>query len=150
MVITVKMSDTYIHKCLLQDRKGRLELVNNLNEEWKRMRTGEQYFILYKLDFPVRSPLPTVKSIIVNNQVICKGNKPSKCTEMVMFTPHQYVTLRGLLRGSQGEHANGKTLGKIDYSHCMGGIFSVVSIFRILIFKNLHITDSRVVAGIKE
>ncbi|KDR22461.1 serine protease gd-like isoform X2 [Zootermopsis nevadensis] len=58
-------------------RKGRLELVNNLNEEWQRMRTGEQYFILYKLDFPVSSPLPTIKSITVNNQVICRANKPS-------------------------------------------------------------------------
>jgi hypothetical protein len=73
------------------------------------MRTGEQYFILYKLDFPVRSPLPTIKSITVNSQVICRGNKPSKCTDMIMFTPHQHITLRGL----QGEHANGKALGKI-------------------------------------
>ncbi|XP_023713323.1 serine protease gd isoform X2 [Cryptotermes secundus] len=57
--------------------KGRLDLVNSLNEEWERMRTGEQYFILYRLNFPVKSPLPTIKSITVNNQVICRGNKPS-------------------------------------------------------------------------
>jgi hypothetical protein len=73
----------YILKYLFENEKGRLELVNNLNEEWERMRTGEQYSILYRLNFPVRSPVPTVKSIIVNNQLICRGNKPSKCTEVV-------------------------------------------------------------------
>lgn len=72
-----------IQKYLFQSTKGHLDLVNNLNEEWERMRTGEQYFILYSLNFPVKSPLPTIKSITVNNQVICRGNKPSKCTEFV-------------------------------------------------------------------
>jgi hypothetical protein len=68
---------------LLQTGNGRLELVNDLNKEWNRMRTGERYFIEYRLDFPVQSPLPTVKSIIVNNQQICRGSKPSKCTDII-------------------------------------------------------------------
>ena len=68
---------------LLQTGSGRLELVNGLNQERQRMRTGEQYFIQYRLDFPMQSPLPTVKSITVNNQQICRGSKPSKCTDII-------------------------------------------------------------------
>jgi hypothetical protein len=56
---------------LLQNGNGRLELVNGLNKERERMWTGEENFIQYSLDFPVQSPLPTVKSITVNNQQIC-------------------------------------------------------------------------------
>jgi hypothetical protein len=62
---------------LFQTGNGRLELVNNLTKEWERMLTGEQYFVQYRLDFPVRFPLPAVKSIVVNNQQICRGGKPS-------------------------------------------------------------------------
>jgi hypothetical protein len=73
---------------LFQTGNGRLDLVNSLNKEWERMRTGEQYSIQYRLDFPVRSPVPTVKSIIVNNQQICRGSKPSKCTGIVhVYSP---------------------------------------------------------------
>ena len=68
---------------LLQTGSGRLELVNGLNQERQRMRTGEQYFIQYRLDFPMQSPLPTVKSITVNRKQICRGSKPSKCTDII-------------------------------------------------------------------
>lgn len=68
---------------LLQTGSGRLELVNGLTKEWNRMRTGEQYFVEYRLDFPTQSPLPTVKSITVNNQQICRGTKPGKCTDII-------------------------------------------------------------------
>jgi hypothetical protein len=70
---------------VLQINKGLLSLVNNVNKEWKRIQTGERYFILYKLDFPLYKsdssltpPMPLVKDIIVNNEVICRGSKPSK------------------------------------------------------------------------
>jgi hypothetical protein len=95
-----------MHKYLFQNTKGGLELVNNLNKEWERMRTGEQYFILYRLNFPVRSPLPTIKSITVNNQVICRGNKPSKCTEIF----HIHYTTISMLLIHGGTIANGETL----------------------------------------
>jgi hypothetical protein len=70
---------------VLQITNGLLKLVNNIYDEWNRIRTGERYYIQYKLDFPlyrpdssVTPPLPLLKSIIVNNEVICSGSKPSK------------------------------------------------------------------------
>ncbi|XP_023717855.1 serine protease gd isoform X2 [Cryptotermes secundus] len=63
--------------------KGFLGLKNNLYEEWNRIRTGLKYYIQYKLEFPtyksdssLKPPLPTIKSITVNNEVICRGDKP--------------------------------------------------------------------------
>jgi hypothetical protein len=65
--------------------KGFLGLKNNLYEEWNRIRTGLKYYIQYKLEFPTyksdssqKPPLPTIKSITVNNEMICRGDKPSK------------------------------------------------------------------------
>ncbi|XP_069683971.1 serine protease gd-like [Periplaneta americana] len=68
--------EIYVASFATRDRKGSLELVNSLNEEWQRMRTGEKYSVLYRLNFPVSSPLPTIKSITVNNEVICQGSRP--------------------------------------------------------------------------
>lgn len=75
---------------MLQITNGFLNLVNKLNEEWDRIRTGERYYIQYKLDFPLyqpdssmTSPLPAVKSIIVNNEVLCSGNKPSMYRKLI-------------------------------------------------------------------
>jgi hypothetical protein len=73
---------------LFQSGSGRLQLVNSLSEEWQRIRTGERYYVQYRLDFPVRFPLPTVKSIVVNNQLICSGSKPSKCAYMYYSFSH--------------------------------------------------------------
>ncbi|KAJ9575342.1 hypothetical protein L9F63_025710, partial [Diploptera punctata] len=56
--------------------RGSLELVNNLSQEWNRMMTGEQYSVPYRLTFPLQSPLPTIKSIAANGQVICTGRRP--------------------------------------------------------------------------
>jgi hypothetical protein len=70
------------HIYLLQVTTGSLRPANNLLQEWNRMRTGENFFIQYKLDFPVYKaygvtpPLPTVKNVTVNNRVLCSGNKP--------------------------------------------------------------------------
>jgi hypothetical protein len=58
--------------------------VNNLVEEWNRMRTGQKYFIQYKLELPVfktyvvTPPLPTVKKVIVNDRVLCSGGAPGE------------------------------------------------------------------------
>lgn len=62
--------------------RGYLQLANNLNEEWNRMKSGERFFIQYKLQFPVYKtysftpPLPTVKSVTVNDVVLCSGHAP--------------------------------------------------------------------------
>jgi hypothetical protein len=68
---------------LFQSGNGSLKLVNSLNEEWNRMLTGEQYSVQYKVDFPVQTPLPTIKSITVNNKQICSGGRPGKCTDII-------------------------------------------------------------------
>ncbi|XP_069683972.1 serine protease gd-like isoform X1 [Periplaneta americana] len=57
--------------------KGDIQLANNLQDVWNWMRHGNGFFVLYKLRFPMPSALPTIKSVIVNSEVICRGNKPS-------------------------------------------------------------------------
>jgi hypothetical protein len=77
------------HMYLFQITRGSFEPVNNLVQEWNRMRTGEKYFIQYKLEFPVfktfavTPPLPTVKSITVNDRVLCNGEKPGEYAELM-------------------------------------------------------------------
>ncbi|XP_021913642.1 serine proteinase stubble-like isoform X3 [Zootermopsis nevadensis] len=80
---------------------GFLNLVNKLNEEWDRIRRGERYYIQYKLDFPLyqpdssmTSPLPAVKSIIVNNEVLCSGNKPSFSAVRILLYQHSIFSER--------------------------------------------------------
>jgi hypothetical protein len=74
---------------LLQATRGSLRPVNNLVEEWNRMRTGENCFIQYKLEFPafkanaVKPPLPTVKNITVNGRVLCSGETPREYAELM-------------------------------------------------------------------
>ena len=74
-------------------------MANNLMEEWNRIRRAEQFFIQYKLEFPVYKtytvtpPLPTVKNVIVNNRVLCSGGKPSKyadltCADILPYVKH--------------------------------------------------------------
>ena len=68
----------------MQISRGSLQPVNNLLEEWNRMRTGQKYFIQYKLELPVfktyavTPPLPTVKNVIVNDRVLCSGETPGE------------------------------------------------------------------------
>jgi enamine deaminase RidA (YjgF/YER057c/UK114 family) len=63
--------------------------VNDLVEEWKRIRTGQKYFIQYKLELPDfrtyagTPPLPTVKSVIVNDRVLCSGETPREYTKLI-------------------------------------------------------------------
>jgi hypothetical protein len=85
-------------KYLFQITRGSLQPANNLNEEWKRMRTGENFFIQYKLQFPAYKtysstpPLPTVKSIIVNDVVLCSGDAPREYAEF-MYAVYVYVSI---------------------------------------------------------
>jgi len=73
----------------LQVSRGSLQLVNNLVDEWNRIRTGEKYFIQYKLELPVfktygvTSPLPTIKNVIVNDRVLCSGEIPREYAELM-------------------------------------------------------------------
>ena len=77
------------HICLLQITRGYLQPVNNLVEEWNRIRTGEKYFVQYKLEFPVfktyagTPPLPTLKSVIVNDRVLCSGETPREYIQLM-------------------------------------------------------------------
>jgi hypothetical protein len=77
------------HTYLLQITRGSLQPVNNLVAEWNRMRTGEKYFIQYKLEFPVfktyavAPPLPTVKNVVVNDRVLCRGETPSEYAQLM-------------------------------------------------------------------
>ena len=71
--------------------------MNNLVEEWNRIKTGEKYFIQYKLEFPVfkaysgTPPLPTVKSVIVNDRVLCSGETPSEYAELMCEKKIVYI-----------------------------------------------------------
>jgi hypothetical protein len=77
------------HIYLLQITRGSLHLMNNLVEEWNRIRTGQMYFIQYKLELPVfrtytgTPPLPTVKNVIVNGRVLCSGEIPREYWKLI-------------------------------------------------------------------
>lgn len=76
---------------LLQITRGSLQIANNLVQEWNRIRTGENFFIQYKLEFPVYKshtvapPLPTVKNVIVNDRVLCSGDIPREYAELYVW-----------------------------------------------------------------
>jgi hypothetical protein len=44
----------------------------------RKLAAGSGDPVLYRLDFPVSSPLPTIKSITVNQIIICRGTELSK------------------------------------------------------------------------
>ncbi|PSN37055.1 hypothetical protein C0J52_20888 [Blattella germanica] len=67
---------------------GNLELVNDLKSEWRRMRTGEQYSIPYRLTFPRQFPLPTLKVITANDEVLCRGSRPDAYRLTTMSFQH--------------------------------------------------------------
>jgi hypothetical protein len=83
----VEIKNKHIH--LLQITRGSLQPVNNLVEEWNRIRTGEKFFILYKLELPVfktyavTPPLPTLKNVIVNDKVLCSGEIPREYAKLM-------------------------------------------------------------------
>jgi len=60
---------------LLQNSPTKVEPVDK--DMWKKLAAGSRDPVLYRLDFPVSSPLPTIKSITVNQNVICRGSRPS-------------------------------------------------------------------------
>jgi hypothetical protein len=61
---------------LLQNSNTKLEPEDT--DTWRKLAAGSRDPVLYRLDFPVSSPLPTIKSITVNQIVICRGTKLSK------------------------------------------------------------------------
>ena len=61
---------------LLQNSPIKLELTDR--DMWRKLAAGSRDPVVYRLDFPVTSPLPTIKSITVNQNVICSGPRPSK------------------------------------------------------------------------
>jgi hypothetical protein len=61
---------------LLQNSPTKLEPADR--DMWRKLAAGSRDPVLYRLDFPVSSPLPTIKSITVNKNVICSGTRPSK------------------------------------------------------------------------
>jgi hypothetical protein len=61
---------------VLQNSRTKLEPVDK--NVWSKLAAGSMDPVLYRLDFPVSSPLPTIKSITVNGDVICTGTRPSK------------------------------------------------------------------------
>lgn len=50
---------------------GSLELANSKTDALQKMMRN--YPIKYKLNFPVQNPIPRIKSIVTNGQVICTG-----------------------------------------------------------------------------
>ena len=60
---------------LLQNSNTKLEPEDT--DIKKKLAAGSKDPVLYRLDFPVSSPLPTIKSITVNQVVICRGTQLS-------------------------------------------------------------------------
>ena len=60
---------------LLQNSPTKLEPEDR--DMWKKLYAGSRDPVLYRLDFPVSSQLPTIKSITVNQNVICRVTRPS-------------------------------------------------------------------------
>jgi hypothetical protein len=61
---------------VLQTSTAKLEPVDA--DAQRKLAAGSMDPVLYRLDFPVSSPLPTIKSITVNGDVICTGARPGK------------------------------------------------------------------------
>jgi hypothetical protein len=57
---------------------------------WRKLYAGSKDPVLYRLDFPVISPMPTIKSITVNQNVICTGTRPSSKHQSVPKMLHSY------------------------------------------------------------
>jgi hypothetical protein len=63
--------------CILQQYVGAIKLLENENVVWNRINTGDRQPIQFHLYFPLSWPLPTVRSITSNGNVICIGDTPS-------------------------------------------------------------------------
>jgi hypothetical protein len=102
---------------LLQGSPTKLEPVDK--DMWSKLAAGSRDPVFYRLDFPVSSPLPTIKSITVNQNVICTGPKPSKhwsipnMLHSVLSRPHSWPhsvrsfnqnCMQGELRRNSKEH----------------------------------------------
>jgi hypothetical protein len=76
---------------LLQNSTIKLEPVDE--DVWRKLAAGSMDPVLYRLDFPVSSPLPKIKSITVNKNVICRGKKPSKHQSKLKMLNWHYAAL---------------------------------------------------------
>jgi hypothetical protein len=59
---------------LLQNIDTKLEPEDT--DTWMKLEAGSVDSVLYRIDFPVSSSPPTIKSITVNQNVICRGTRP--------------------------------------------------------------------------
>ena len=73
---------------LLQNSPTKVEPVDR--DMWRKLAAGSRDSVLYRLDFPVSSPLPTIKSITVNQNVICRGNRPPGKHHSIPKMLHSY------------------------------------------------------------
>ncbi|KDR22457.1 serine protease gd-like [Zootermopsis nevadensis] len=71
--LTVKM---YLNAVPPTNYVGTLHLVETKDEVWRRLITGDKRPVLYELYFPLSSPLPLVKHIALNKDVMCVGKPP--------------------------------------------------------------------------
>jgi hypothetical protein len=67
----------HINVCTLQENVGILKLLENENDVWRRINAGDRRPIQFHLYFPLSWPLPVVRRITSNNNVICIGNTQS-------------------------------------------------------------------------
>jgi hypothetical protein len=60
--------------CLFQQNVGELKLLENENEVWRRISSGNRWPIQFQVIFPVSWPLPVLRSITSNGNAICIGD----------------------------------------------------------------------------
>ncbi|XP_069683974.1 serine protease gd-like isoform X1 [Periplaneta americana] len=77
--LTVEMS---IDAILPSRYAGKIELAENKNEVWRRIMTKDQRPVQYELYFPLSWPLPVVRRISSNQDVVCMGNPPKMMTKI--------------------------------------------------------------------
>ena len=73
---------------LLQNSPTKVEPVDR--DMGRKLAAGSRDPVLYRLDFPVSSPLPTIKSITVNKNVICRGARPLSKHQSIPKIVHSY------------------------------------------------------------
>jgi len=73
---------------LLQNSHTKLEPEDT--NIWTKVAAGSTDPVFYRLDFPESSLIPTIKSIAVNQNVICTGTRPSSKHQSVPKMQHSY------------------------------------------------------------
>ena len=85
---TSKLEMLIVFMFLLQNSPTKMEPVDT--DMWDKLYAGSMDPVLYRLDFPVSSPLPTIKSITVNQIVICRGTRPPSKHQFIPTMLHPY------------------------------------------------------------